>query len=605
MRHTDTVRTIWADAVCINQDDILERNKQVTRMADIYRLAHRVVVWLGPETANSSLAMATLDYLGSQVDFTTGNFRAASPEAVHRDWYMSATELPYDETTWRAVLDLLLRPWFDRLWVMQEVQLAHPRRTVLCCGRRHAIPWSHVRRAVMTLGGKTRFPIPGTKARIMRIRPMVMRLTNKPLHSLLAHIRDRHCSDPRDKIYGVLSIVPGDVAARIHPDYSAPVADVYREAFLVSTEQTQRIRFYSYSSSGSTKVVADMPSWVPDWTAPVSLDNTMYAFCSSLSSSCATFEPPDMLRVWGVHCGTISAVSQPLAVNGSPESVPYLRDWSLQHALVRDVYPTGETSMSALAATLLVGSVQERFAQPVGIFPHADPWIQLLSDYMFQHQSAGDPKKVGATIYSIFNEECQLWLFQTDQGYLGMTGTQTKPGKSRGGDGKGAGPFVLLGITERDNTGGKNADHTCLVSIGDRLYAVLGSRKMVILRSRGAANTHEVVGETYVHGFMDGEAFLQPVPKPWRVLYRANSTGQWYATFANTTTGEVTQIDPRLGPPPAEWEQVSGGATRAADDQTATRFQHKVSGDVIESYPQLLPGPLQQRGIGLEEVRLV
>lgn len=431
LRYTDTVRTVWADAVCINQDDILERNNQVTRMADIYRLAHRVVIWLGPESANSPLAMTTLAYLGSQVDFTTGNFRAPTPEAVHRDWYISHTELPYDEATWRAVLDLLYRPWFDRLWVMQEVQLAHRRRTVLCCGR-HAIPWSHVRRAVMTLGGKTRFPIPGTKARIMRIRPLVLRLVNKPLHSLLAHIRDRHCSDPRDKIYGILSIVPGDVAARIHPDYSAAVADVYRDAFLVSTAQTQRIRFYSYSSSDSTKPVANMPSWVPDWTAPVSLDNTMYAFCSSLSSSCATFEPPDILRVWGVPCGTISAVSQPLAINGSAESMPHMRDWSLQHALVRDIYPTGETSLSALAATLLVGSIQERFAQHVGILPHVADWTQLLSDYVSPDQSAGDPKRVGETIYSIFFEECQLWLFQTSQGYLGMTGTQPKLGEFQG-----------------------------------------------------------------------------------------------------------------------------------------------------------------------------
>lgn len=141
--------------------------------------------------------------------------------------------------------------------------------------------------------------------------------------------------------------------------------------------------------------------------------------------------------------------------------------------------------------------------------------------------------------------------------------------------------------------------------VGDRLYAVLGSRKMVILRPRGAANTYEVVGETYVHGFMDGEALLQPLQAPWRLLYKANSTGQWYATFANSTAGEITQLDPRLGPLPAEWEQVSDGATRAPDDQTVTRFRHKVSGDVIDSYPQLLPGPLQQRGIGLEEVRLV
>jgi Heterokaryon incompatibility protein (HET) len=46
--------SVWADAVCINQHDIKERNKEVKRMFEVYRRASRVVIWLGyvPTTWN-------------------------------------------------------------------------------------------------------------------------------------------------------------------------------------------------------------------------------------------------------------------------------------------------------------------------------------------------------------------------------------------------------------------------------------------------------------------------------------------------------------------------------------------------------------------------
>ena len=48
LRHSSASRTMWVDAVCINQNDIEERNDQVSRMAHIYKLAEKVILWLGP-----------------------------------------------------------------------------------------------------------------------------------------------------------------------------------------------------------------------------------------------------------------------------------------------------------------------------------------------------------------------------------------------------------------------------------------------------------------------------------------------------------------------------------------------------------------------------
>jgi hypothetical protein len=48
LRHEQDARTLWIDAICINQDDISERNHQVTQMGTIYKNSVRCVAWLGP-----------------------------------------------------------------------------------------------------------------------------------------------------------------------------------------------------------------------------------------------------------------------------------------------------------------------------------------------------------------------------------------------------------------------------------------------------------------------------------------------------------------------------------------------------------------------------
>lgn len=56
----EQIRLVWIDALCINQSDILERNAQVSRMAEIYRGAWQVVAWIGAESEDSSLAIKFL-----------------------------------------------------------------------------------------------------------------------------------------------------------------------------------------------------------------------------------------------------------------------------------------------------------------------------------------------------------------------------------------------------------------------------------------------------------------------------------------------------------------------------------------------------------------
>lgn len=86
-------RIIWVDAICINQQNLNERGSQVQRMAMIYALANRVIVWLGEAGDNSDQAL----------------------EEVHKS--ADGQEVGDDHGMQNAVLKLLQRPWFKRIWV--------------------------------------------------------------------------------------------------------------------------------------------------------------------------------------------------------------------------------------------------------------------------------------------------------------------------------------------------------------------------------------------------------------------------------------------------------------------------------------------------------
>ncbi|KAH8701244.1 heterokaryon incompatibility protein-domain-containing protein, partial [Phaeosphaeriaceae sp. PMI808] len=58
----------WIDAVCINQSDKEEKSCQVGLMADIYRQAYNVIVWLGPSDDSSDSIVDYLNGFGAKAE---------------------------------------------------------------------------------------------------------------------------------------------------------------------------------------------------------------------------------------------------------------------------------------------------------------------------------------------------------------------------------------------------------------------------------------------------------------------------------------------------------------------------------------------------------
>ncbi len=90
-------RIIWVDAICIDQKNLEEQGQQVQLMAKIYSNAHCVIVWLGKKTEDTDGALEDI--------------RLAADEEF--------TECSKKEINQQAILSLLQRPWFQRIWVRE------------------------------------------------------------------------------------------------------------------------------------------------------------------------------------------------------------------------------------------------------------------------------------------------------------------------------------------------------------------------------------------------------------------------------------------------------------------------------------------------------
>ena len=265
LRDQDKARTMWIDALCINQTDVEERSSQVQYMREIYEHSSMTIVWLGNSTSQTELAF---NFIQNYVD------NMPEDEDDHIDNVSElATRISGDPASFQKLdsvsNEILMQSWWSRSWVLQEAAVS--KELYFRCGIYELAWWSMQSFATALLVVLDvilpNTPFPKQKLyevqRIATMRKIVRGNYNVPLAYLVAWNRWRHATDTRDKVFSMISL------SRAVPD-SNPIVNY--AASLTQLHVFLRLVELSIPTSGLDIICMSQPSknptwpsWVPDW----------------------------------------------------------------------------------------------------------------------------------------------------------------------------------------------------------------------------------------------------------------------------------------------------------------------------------------------------
>ncbi|KAF4627488.1 hypothetical protein G7Y89_g10667 [Cudoniella acicularis] len=275
---------IWIDSICIDQRNDHEKSFQVRMMREIYAQAAKVVIWLG-EPADAKWAI----YLLNELRFLK---LAAGPEKCMR-WVDRQRSVILDSeitaAKWRAFLELLNHPWFERVWVIQE--LASAKAVDVSYGG-SSVPWSLfltdlsiVHREEMKdvfglfqgsgvsgLATQVKDPLGPKNAFIMSdLRELLSRGELLPLHTVLIEFLSWKATKGVDKIFALLPLTVSAYLLQDLIDYTKPVSEVLvhiSRHLMREQRELGHLHFagIGWGSTARDPFHNDLPSWVVDWT---------------------------------------------------------------------------------------------------------------------------------------------------------------------------------------------------------------------------------------------------------------------------------------------------------------------------------------------------
>lgn len=492
---------IWIDSVCINQVDKKEREQQVSMMGGdmgIYSNTALNLIWLGSSESWTSQAIEAIELVLSDMRKDTGNgFERVDevlwdPETRIELFSNHPFSVDFDRDLFLRFFD---RPWFSRLWVVQEAVLAPA--SIMLCGD-FEIQLINVLRAARWCWYKFEYlkdSLLDPQSFLDGPQELFDLMDAKyGLHGRKSRIHIYRClrlgrlfatTLPVDKVYAALGLLAQSEREShfLRPDYSKSLVDVLRDASYAAGSESNRSGRILSEVSHYTEYEMEgkiFPSWVPRWDRPWQGDLEPRMLTSH--SAASTGLHPNLKGHWTMDANVLSVEGFSVDCVKETSSVCRLRSSAVAfveecHELWSRDQPTGPyvLQQDALFRTLVASTnSQGGSATPEDIRAFEDWYARTCTKNSvppigeLRNQRRNDTVATLRYRGSRALQDCCLnrRFFTTSKGRIGV------------------GPH--------------------LIQPGDSIVVVVSSYQPFILRrDRGLFH---LVGECYVYGIMAGEA---------------------------------------------------------------------------------------------------
>ncbi|KAL0260308.1 hypothetical protein SLS55_003994 [Diplodia seriata] len=477
-------------------------------MKEIYCKATNVIVWLGEASKDSPDAVSLVKSLAATDGLKEAYYKREALTMTEAEMEAFGLPAPWNKD-WLALDKLLSRPWFSRIWIIQEVIMSD---TAVFLVGGEEVAWNDILLAMLCLGNTNILSLvhgPLSLASVSFLNDIGWYFKHGveegrpglPLHFLLDATRMSISTLREDKVYGLLGLSCDSDSLGIKPDYSISANDLYIKStrkFLESGD----IGILNSNGDLAWKSCQRLPTWVPDW--PSYRRETPL----NLSRYCPDDNLPDYefsadsrtLNIRGLEVDIVSRVGNPRTNIRQEHLVPLnnaklarfqqdffnlvgfsdqitisssrrVRMWEKIGFSLKS-YPTSEDVATAYYRTLAANMVppDANLEQCYRLYYRDNAVEMMRAGFLRPGEHDVDSamyRDLVAYSSQVFSATHGRNIFVTKKGYMGLCPRSTR--------------------------------------LGDKLVVLFGGRTPFILR-KAKKGKHEFLGECYAHGLMDGEA---------------------------------------------------------------------------------------------------
>jgi hypothetical protein len=541
----------WIDSISIDPQNLSERSYQIQLMGQIYRQSKETLVWLGPKSSNSDAAIDFLRYL-SKKRFQLAR-SAKKDEKVQAKMMADACIREGKLPLWDAVQTFFFRPWWTRVWTLQEFILS--KEVVFYCGSKHlsrkVLDSSLF--AIWLCSYAAKLPVENgswsaawSRRRLLqwfKYRDGRKLKDTGPMQlvSMLAYFSDHNSTIDHDRIYSLLGLAADSKKLVPSTSYECSVEDVYTQFVINFIQSYDNLDIICFAQIFKDSAAASsLPSWVPDWRVKRMPPVTPLMVSQSSGEHIGNLRPLHAVQYSVSYCASGSLLPQVVVQNGNElqckgikiDVIDGLSACFLNERTEGRLAPMLQSTSIKNTSLNTFGSFCRSRDDAFGLLHHIcrtlvldrqDRYLShpapiqsfLLQFCSFCSAAISDPSGVSWKFSQWFEENKHFKL----QGLsLENLATEIYPNIS-------SSPVDLFDTSNWESFLARFGDSTMKMSRrlmttntgligmapleaehGDTICVLFGCSVPVILRKSNSSSEYQLIGECYVDGYMTGKA---------------------------------------------------------------------------------------------------